>query len=55
MCFIVDTDLEKVKEYLISVNIEIEEGIDDRTRAVGNIKAIYIRDPDMNLIELSNY
>ncbi len=55
LCFIVDTNLEEVKKYLNSVNIEIEEGIVERTGAVGNIKSIYIRDPDMNLIELSNY
>lgn len=55
LCFIVDTNLKEVKEYLISVNIEIEEGIVERTGAVENIKSIYIRDPDMNLIELSNY
>ena len=55
LCFIIDMDLENVKEYLNSKNIEIEEGIVERTGAIGNIKSIYIRDPDMNLIELSNY
>lgn len=38
-----------------NVDIEIEEGIVERTGATGNIKSIYLRDPDMNLIELSNY
>ncbi|WP_375725173.1 VOC family protein [Arcobacter sp. KX21116] len=55
LCFIVDTPVKEVKEFLESKNIEIIEGIVPRTGAMGNIKSIYIRDPDMNLIELSNY
>ena len=42
-------------KYLENENIKIEEGIVERTGATGNIKSIYLRDPDMNLIELSNY
>ena len=55
LCFIVDTPIEEVKEFLESKDIEIIEGIVSRTGARGNIKSIYIRDPDKNLIELSNY
>ena len=55
LCFIVDTRVEEVKEFLESKDIEIIEGIVSRTGARGNIKSIYIRDPDKNLIELSNY
>ena len=55
LCFIVDTKIAEVKEYLESLGIEIEEGIVPRTGAIGNIESIYIRDPDKNLIELSNY
>lgn len=55
LCFIVDTKLEEVKSYLESINIKIEEGIVPRTGAIGDIESIYLRDPDMNLIELSNY
>lgn len=55
LCFIVDTPVKEVKEFLESKGIEIIEGIVPRTGAMGNIKSIYIRDPDMNLIELSNY
>lgn len=55
LCFIIDESLEDVIDYLKSVDIEIEEGIVERTGATGNIKSIYLRDPDMNLIELSNY
>ncbi len=55
LCFIVKTKLDEVKNYLESIGIEIEEGIVARTGAIGNIESIYIRDPDKNLIELSNY
>jgi catechol 2,3-dioxygenase-like lactoylglutathione lyase family enzyme len=55
LCFVVKTKLSEVKDYLESINIEIEEGIVLRTGAIGKIESIYIRDPDLNLIELSNY
>ncbi|APD50813.1 VOC family protein [Francisella hispaniensis] len=55
LCFIVDTDLDQVIKQLNKLNINIEEGIVERTGAIGKIKSIYIRDPDSNLIELSNY
>lgn len=55
LCFIVDTPVEEVKKFLESKNIEIIEGIVPRTGAIGAIQSVYIRDPDMNLIELSNY
>ncbi|AEB28514.1 VOC family protein [Francisella hispaniensis] len=55
LCFIVDTDLDQVIKQLNKLNINIEEGIVERTGAIGKIKSIYIRDPDFNLIELSNY
>ena len=54
-CFIVDENLNNILEYLKSVHIEIEEGIVERTGAIGKIISIYLRDPDNNLIELSNY
>ncbi|WP_150467436.1 VOC family protein [Francisella sp. SYW-9] len=52
ICFIVDNDI--IKE-LDKVGIEIEDGIVNRTGATGAIRSIYVRDPDSNLIELSNY
>lgn len=55
LCFIIEEDLNSVIQYLKSKGIEIEEGIVERTGAIGNIKSIYLRDPDRNLIELSNY
>lgn len=55
LCLITDTPIEKVRAELISHNIEIVEGIVPRTGAIGKILSIYIKDPDENLIELSNY
>ena len=39
----------------IGHNIAIEQGPVERTGAKGNIVSVYFRDPDGNLIEISNY
>lgn len=54
-CLITDVPLEDVATQLKALNIKIEEGIVDRTGATGPIRSVYIRDPDMNLVEISNY
>ncbi|MEH8076754.1 VOC family protein [Gallibacterium anatis] len=55
LCFIVSEPLEQVLDYLKEQHLSIEEGIVERTGAVGKIRSIYLGDPDGNLIELSNY
>ncbi|MCS3528722.1 VOC family protein [Chryseobacterium sp. JUb7] len=55
LCFISNTDIHDVLEELKQKNIEIIEGIVDRTGALGKIKSVYFRDPDLNLIEVSTY
>ena len=55
LCFIIDTSIDKAKTYIESLGLKIEEGIVPRTGACGEIESIYLRDPDKNLIELSNY
>ena len=35
--------------------VDIEEGPVERTGATGPIRSFYFRDPDSNLIEVSNY
>ncbi|AZA89673.1 Virulence protein STM3117 [Chryseobacterium nakagawai] len=55
LCFIAQTDIHEVMAELKQKNVEIIEGIVDRTGAVGKIRSVYFRDPDQNLIEVSNY
>ncbi|NAR66419.1 MULTISPECIES: VOC family protein [Acinetobacter] len=55
LCFITETALNEVISHLQAQHIEIIEGPIDRTGAMGKILSIYIRDPDQNLIEISNY
>jgi len=55
LCFITLDPLEEVIEYLTALRVHIEEGPVERTGAVGKLRSVYIRDPDHNLIEISNY
>ena len=55
LCFITLTPMEEVVEYLNVLKVHVEEGPVERTGAVGKLMSIYIRDPDQNLIEISNY
>jgi catechol 2,3-dioxygenase-like lactoylglutathione lyase family enzyme len=55
LCFIVDEPIEQVRAELIEHGVELEEGPVERTGATGPILSVYLRDPDRNLIELSNY
>ncbi|MFT3823024.1 MAG: VOC family protein [Chitinophagaceae bacterium] len=55
LCFIAITPVETILEELQEKGIEIIEGIVLRTGAMGIIKSVYFRDPDGNLIEVSNY
>ena len=56
ICLLTDTPLAQVMVILQSHEIEIlENGIVPRTGAVGKIHSVYCRDPDGNLIEISQY
>src|SRR3970040_1074388 len=55
LCFITETPLSQVMGHIRSCGIEIIEGPGSRTGAVGPVESIYLRDPDGNLIEVSNY
>ncbi|MDN3450757.1 MULTISPECIES: VOC family protein [Planococcus] len=55
LCFISDEPLEKLLEHLKQNGVAVEEGPVSRTGASGTIQSLYIRDPDGNLVELSNY
>jgi catechol 2,3-dioxygenase-like lactoylglutathione lyase family enzyme len=55
ICFISKIPVESVKRTLEAKGIKIIEGPSVRTGAVGPILSIYFRDPDNNLVEISNY
>jgi len=55
LCFIVDDPVEDVMAQLTAAGVVIEEGPVARTGATGELISCYFRDPDGNLIELSNY
>lgn len=55
LCFIVETPIQNIISKLSESGINIIKGPVERTGATGDILSVYIRDPDMNLLELSNY
>lgn len=55
LCFIAETPISEFIEHCKSNGIEIIEGPVQRTGAVGTMHSVYVRDPDENLIEVSNY
>ncbi|WP_278463831.1 MULTISPECIES: VOC family protein [Stutzerimonas stutzeri subgroup] len=54
LCFIVATPLDRVIAHLETQGVSVIEGPVQRTGATGPIRSVYLRDPDQNLIELSN-
>ena len=54
LCFITDTPIQDWIERVELYKIPIESGPVEKTEATGPIMSVYIRDPDENLIEISN-
>lgn len=55
LCFIAAVSLEQVTAQLARHGVKIVEGPVKKTGAVGSIRSVYVRDPDLNLVEISVY
>ena len=55
LCFITETPLAEVVEHLRRCEVPVVAGPGPRAGAIGTMRSVYIRDPDQNLVEISNY
>jgi catechol 2,3-dioxygenase-like lactoylglutathione lyase family enzyme len=55
LCFIAAVPLKTVVEKLNSMKVKILEGPVAKTGAMGPMQSVYVRDPDLNLVEISEY
>ncbi len=53
LCFIASVPLEEVILKLKNAKIEILEGPVVKTGAISKLRSVYVRDPDLNLVEIS--
>src|SRR3989442_1246891 len=53
LCFIASAPLEEVIGKLAGAGVKIMQGPLMKTGATGPIRSVYVRDPDLNLIEIS--
>jgi catechol 2,3-dioxygenase-like lactoylglutathione lyase family enzyme len=53
VCFIAAVPLKDVIARLASAGVQIVEGPVAKTGAVGPLRSVYVRDPDGNLVEIS--
>ena len=54
ICFLSDININDWIKKFDKFDIKVENGPTNKTGANGPIRSIYIRDPDKNLIEISN-
>jgi catechol 2,3-dioxygenase-like lactoylglutathione lyase family enzyme len=53
LCFIAAVPLEQVIAKLKAASVPILEGPVMKTGAVAKLRSVYVRDPDLNLVEIS--
>lgn len=53
LCFIASVPLDQVIARMAALGVSIVEGPVLRTGAASRLRSIYLRDPDLNLIEIS--
>ena len=54
LCFTTDVPLDEVAAHLRAQSVAIEHGPVDKIGARSPLRSLYFRDPDGNLIEVSN-
>jgi len=55
LCFIASVPLDAAIAKLRAAQVAIIEGPVRKTGAQGAIRSVYVRDPDLNLVEISFY
>lgn len=55
VCFITETPIAEVAAHMKACDVEIIAGPGQQTGAEGPMLSVYCRDPDGNLVEVSNY
>jgi catechol 2,3-dioxygenase-like lactoylglutathione lyase family enzyme len=53
LCFIASVPLDEVMVRLAAAGVALVEGPVFRTGATSRIRSVYVRDPDLNLVEIS--
>ena len=55
LCFVTTVPLAEVAAHLERCGVPVVAGPGPRAGAIGTIQSVYLRDPDHNLVEISNY
>jgi len=53
-CLLTETPISEVVDHLQACGVAVEEGPITRSGAAGTLDSVYFRDPDGNLVEVSN-